>query len=138
MAKEQQTLTLPQRQSESPVSTQAEVKNDLVLLAPTPELNPRNQILKDIAERANADADRDAVETIRSVDDDGEEVTNVTENSDTSEDTGNDITTDPVQEESASKETSSETPTPVQPSQFDPDQEYEVTELLEVFRHITL
>lgn len=48
-----------------------EAKHDLVLLAPTPELNPRNQVMKEIAARANADADAAASETMPVTDDDG-------------------------------------------------------------------
>ncbi len=48
--------------------------HDLVLLKPTPELNPRNRAMAEIAARSNAQADVDAAESVPSVDDDGKEV----------------------------------------------------------------
>ena len=51
-----------------------EAKNDLVILKPTPELNPRNKAMAEIAARANADADKDAGESVAAVDDEGNEV----------------------------------------------------------------
>jgi hypothetical protein len=69
----------PSPKSEAPApapapASEPEQKNNLVLAAPTPELNPRNRILKEIAARANADADRDAAETAVVTDEDGNEV----------------------------------------------------------------
>jgi hypothetical protein len=66
----------PSPKSEAPApapapASEPEQKNNLVLAAPTPELNPRNRILKEIAARANADADRDASEAVTVTDDDG-------------------------------------------------------------------
>lgn len=52
----------------------AESNHDLVLLKPTPELNPRNRLMAEIAARSNAQADVDAAETVQSVDDDGNPV----------------------------------------------------------------
>ena len=51
-----------------------EVNRDLVLPRPTPELNPRNRVLADIAKRANADADAAAQESVPVTGDDGEPV----------------------------------------------------------------
>ena len=42
------------------MSTDSEIE----VLKPTPELNPREQIMREIAERSNADADRNASETV--------------------------------------------------------------------------
>lgn len=52
----------------------AETNHDLVLLKPTPELNPRNKAMAEIAARSNAQADVDAAESVQSVDDDGNPV----------------------------------------------------------------
>jgi hypothetical protein len=115
----QQTLHLPK--PEPVVQSPALEKNDLVLLAPTPELNPRNQILREIAERSNAAADMDAVETVDSFNDDGESAQEDTAPVETQE---NEIT-----QETQAVETPTETPAEPaeQPSQFNPDQEYELT-----------
>lgn len=42
----------------------ASEKHDLVILAPTPDLNPRNRAMAEIAKRSNADSDAAAKETI--------------------------------------------------------------------------
>lgn len=52
----------------------AEQKSDLVLKAPTPELNPRNRVMAEIAARSNIQADENAKETADTVDDEGNEV----------------------------------------------------------------
>jgi hypothetical protein len=52
----------------------AEPKSDLVLKAPTPELNPRNRVMAEIAARSNIQADENAKETADTVDDEGNEV----------------------------------------------------------------
>jgi len=61
----------PQR---APAPAAQEPKNDLVILKPTPELNPRNKAMAEIAARSNAQADVDAAETVPSVDDEGNTV----------------------------------------------------------------
>lgn len=59
--------TAPAPAPEAPAQRQEE----RVLPAPTPELNPRNRAMAEIAQRANEDADRNAQETMGGVD--GEE-----------------------------------------------------------------
>ena len=108
------TIHLPVKQESVPAPV--EEKNDLVLLAPTPELNPRNQILKEIAERSNADANTDAAETTSQINDEGESV----EAEPTEE-------AEPV--EAAAEETTEpvETIEPVPESEFDPNKDYDLT-----------
>lgn len=48
----------------APAAAAPEERNDLVRVAPTPELNPRNRAVADIAKRANIDADAAATETM--------------------------------------------------------------------------
>lgn len=108
----QNTIHLPKTQS---VETPAEEKNELVRVSPTPELNPRNQALAEIAARANADADQNAQETTDSMDDDGN-ITSATE--------------EVVEETTEHVEESTETPVVEQTTQvataFDPDQDYDI------------
>lgn len=69
------TAQAPAQSSEPASAAPAETSShDLVLPRPTPELNPRNQILKEIAARSNAQADEDAKETVSVTDEDGNEV----------------------------------------------------------------
>lgn len=88
-------------------------------LAPTPELNPRLQILKEIAERSNLQADQDAAETIPVMDEDGNEIQS------------DDIETET--ESAAPLETPSTNLAPEAPDapvvaadQFDPEKEYDL------------
>ena len=113
--KEQEILHLPKQET---LATTEPVKNDLVSVAPTPELNPRNQILREIAERANADADNDAKETVQELDEDGNpiETQAVTEPATIDETITPEETTEPVATETA----------PAQESGFDPDKEYDL------------
>lgn len=67
----QTTLHLPKTEAAPATPSGASERNDLVLVAPTPELNPRNETLRQISERANADADMTAKETVPEVDEDG-------------------------------------------------------------------
>ena len=48
----------------APASAPATEQHDLVMLAPTPELNPRNRAAAEIAQRANADADTSAKDVL--------------------------------------------------------------------------
>lgn len=51
-----------------------EVNKDLVQPKPTPELNPRNRVMAEIAARSNKQADVDAQDAAETVDDEGNEV----------------------------------------------------------------
>lgn len=56
----------------APVAAQQpEVNRDLIVPKPTPELNPRNALMKEIAARSNAQADVDASESVPVTDDEG-------------------------------------------------------------------
>lgn len=115
--KEQEILHLPKQ--EAPPSTEP-AKNDLVSVAPTPELNPRNQILKEIAERANADADNDAKETVQQLDEDG----NPVETQSVHEPVTLDEPIEPAVDENVST-VATETTTPHE-QDFDPDKDYDL------------
>ena len=67
----QTTLHLPKTEAAPATPSGASERNDLVLVAPTPELNPRNETLRQIAERANSDADMTEKETVPETDEDG-------------------------------------------------------------------
>ena len=109
----QQTLHLPKPDSTPEPALE---KNELVSVAPTPELNPRNQILKEIADRSNTDADQNASETTDIMDDDG----NIT--SAVPVETPSEIIEEPaVENEETPPAVVAETPSP-----FNPDQEYEL------------
>lgn len=76
----QRGFTQPMEAAPAPAPEVAPEKDtegstQLEYLKPTPDMNPRNQALKEIAARANADADRDAAETVTVTDDDGNVVT---------------------------------------------------------------
>jgi hypothetical protein len=49
---------------EAPAPEAPSTKNDVILQAPTPDLNPRNRVLGEIAQRANSAADESAAETL--------------------------------------------------------------------------
>lgn len=106
---------------EIPVETQGGNNPNQEYLAPTPELNPRLQILREIAERSNLQADSDAAESIPVMDEDG----NPTEIESA------EIETQP-EESAAPPETPpqtkpAETSAPVEVAdQFDPDKEYDL------------
>lgn len=114
------TIHLPKNQVAEAVSSAVSgEKKDIVRLPPTPELNPRNQILAEIAARSNADSDQDAQETVDSMDEDG----NITAAS--PEETV--ISTEETVEETTEEPVIDPVTTKVAPaSQFDPDQEYDL------------
>lgn len=93
--------------------------NDAPAVAPTPELNPRNQIAKDIAARANVDADVNAAETVVETDDEGNEVV-ASAPTEEEEAPPVDMPTDPAPEAPIA-------PAPVEANAFDPDGEYTLT-----------
>ncbi len=122
----QQTLHLPKPESANPAAAleKAEDRNELISVAPTPDLNPRNQILREIAERSNTDADKNASETTDVIDDDGNIVDAAPieqEEQPVEESTVNES----QDEQPAAVEAEASAPAPVQ-SQFSPDQEYEL------------
>lgn len=63
--------TPPPASVASPAEDTGGSKHDLELARPTPELNPRNIAMKEIAERANREADASAAESIPVTDDEG-------------------------------------------------------------------
>lgn len=64
----------PQDMQQAPLEqAPSDDRTTIVRLSPTPELNPRSQILADIAARSNAQADADAAETIPGMESDAEE-----------------------------------------------------------------
>lgn len=116
----QNTIHLPKTPiSEAVASAVPEEKNDLVRLPATPELNPRNQILADIAARSNEDSNQNAQESVDSMDEDGN-ITSATV----------DDETPPIVDEAVetTDEAVAETGTDVAvpSSQFDPDQDYDI------------
>jgi hypothetical protein len=92
---------------------------DLILPKPTPELNPRNRVMAEIAARANVDADEAAKETVQAVDDEGNEVAAeaATEPSAPSNDT------EGVEPQAEAASPAVEAPAP---SGVDPEAEYEI------------
>lgn len=114
----QQTLHLPKTQE---ADSSGEVKNDLVRLPATPELNPRNQILADIAARSNEESDQNANETVDTMDEDGNITSAITDDKnpivEEKEEQVEETTKEPVVEQ---------TTTPVVAPAFDPDQEYDL------------
>ena len=118
----QQTIHLPKTPvAEAVASTvSGEDKNTIVRVAATPELNPRNQILADIAARSNEESDQNAQETTDVMDEDG----NIT--SSTKEEP---VVEEQEEEKSEEPETVDETAThPVveTATQFNPDQDYDI------------
>lgn len=96
--------------------------NDAPAVAPTPELNPRNQIAKDIAARANVDADVNAAETVVETDDEGNEVV---ASAPTEEEESALVEEPPV--ELAATEPAAPAPEPAAANAFDPEGEYTLT-----------
>jgi len=131
------TLSVPQKpvaaavQAALPIAAEPapEVKNDLVALAPTPQLNPRAQIMADIAARSNAQADVDAAETVAATDENGDIAPVAAQTAPETPTEGDDEPPAPVEADTP------ETPpaAPIEAAKdlakptFDPDAEYDLT-----------
>jgi len=127
------TLSVPQKpvaaavQAALPLAAESapEVKNDLIALAPTPQLNPRAQIMADIAARSNAQADVDAAETIQATDENGDIAPVATQTASETPVEGEDEPSTPV--EADTPETPPAAPIEAAKPTFDPDAEYDLT-----------
>lgn len=64
IGKQEQQQPAPSKAPEAPAPEAPVQKNDVILQAPTPDLNPRNRVLGEISQRANAAADESAAETL--------------------------------------------------------------------------
>lgn len=72
----QNVTQAPRPAPQEPAPAPSEPKHDLVLQKPTPELNPRNRVMAEIAARSNQQADEDARQPAPPViDEEGNEVT---------------------------------------------------------------
>jgi hypothetical protein len=110
-------MTTDNVQVDSKINDGAE---EFVPAGPTPELNPRNQILKEIAARANAEANADASESVQQLDEDGNAIQAV-------EAVSEEISETPAAEVAEVATEEAAEPAAEEKPQFDPDQEYELT-----------